>query len=75
MSVMQTLSLAQFVAPQRMIGSAVSPMPGGVLAAFSLRVAFPCNAALFCCGALVSRGWLGARREGSLPAEPTGAEG
>ena len=57
-----------------MIGSAVSPMLGGVLAAFSLRVAFLCNAALFCCGALVAWRWLGARREGSLPAEPTGTE-
>jgi len=59
-----------------MIGSAVSPMLGGVLAAFSLRVVVLCNAALFCCGALVAWHWLGARRAGSLPAEPTaGAEG
>jgi DHA1 family multidrug resistance protein-like MFS transporter len=58
-----------------MIGSAVSPMLGGVLAAFSLRVAFLCNAALFCCGTFVAWRWLGARREGSLPAEPTGADG
>jgi hypothetical protein len=45
-------------------------MLGGVLAAFSLRVAFLCNAALFCCGAFVAWCWLGARHEGSLPAEP-----
>jgi DHA1 family multidrug resistance protein-like MFS transporter len=58
-----------------LIGSAVSPMLGGVLAAFSLRVAFLCNAVLFGCGACVAWRWLGARREGRLPAAPTGADG
>ena len=57
-----------------LIGSAVSPMLGGVLAAFSLRVAFLCNAVLFCCGAFVAWRWLGSRRQGSRPAEPPGAD-
>ena len=58
-----------------MIGAAVSPMLAGVLAAVSFRVAFLCNTALFCGGALVAWRWLGARREGNLPAEPPGAAG
>src|SRR5262249_8383790 len=57
------------------IGSAVSPMLSGVLAAFSLRLAFMCNAALFCCGTFVTWYWLGARREGHGPTEPPGGEG
>jgi len=46
-----------------MIGSAVSPILGGVLAGFSLRLAFLCNAALFCCGAFVAWRWLGVQRK------------
>ena len=57
-----------------LIGSAVSPMLGGVLAAFSRRVVFLCNAVLFCCGAFVAWRWLGAWRQGSLPTEPPGAD-
>src|SRR5215470_9585866 len=57
-----------------LIGSAISPMLGGVLAAFSLRVAFLCNAVLFCCGAFVAWRWLGAQREGSPPADRTEAD-
>ena len=57
------------------IGSAVGPMLSGALAACSLQVAFLCNAALFCCGALVAWRWLGTRREGRHAAEPGGVEG
>jgi len=46
-----------------MIGSAVSPILGGVLAGFSLRLAFLCNAALFCCGAFAAWRWLGVQRK------------
>ena len=57
------------------IGSAVGPMLSGALAACSLQVAFLCNAALFCCGALVAWRWLGTRREGRHAAEPGGVDG
>jgi MFS family permease len=40
------------------IGSAVSPMLSGVLAAFSFRLAFLCNATLFCGGTVVAWHWL-----------------
>lgn len=56
------------------IGSAVSPMLGGVLAAFSLRVAFLCNTALFCVGAWVAWRWLAARQDGSRPGGLPGGE-
>jgi hypothetical protein len=49
-------------------------MLSGALAAFSLRVAFLCNAALFCGGTLVAWRKLRPRQEGSLPAESDGAE-
>jgi MFS family permease len=57
------------------IGSAVSPMLSGVLAAFSLRLAFLCNAVLFCCGTAVAWRWLGAQQEDQRSTEPRGAEG
>ena len=56
------------------IGSAVSPMLSGVLAAFSLRLAFLGNAALLCGGTVVAWHGLGAPRAGRLPPEPSGAE-
>jgi MFS family permease len=49
-----------------MIGSAISPMLGGILAAFSFRAAFLCNATLFLCGAFVAWRWLGRQRPPSL---------
>ena len=57
------------------IGSAVSPMLSGVLAAFSLRLAFLSNAALLCGGTWVAWHWLGARQQGQRLAAPPGAEG
>jgi MFS family permease len=56
------------------IGSAVSPMLSGVLAAGSLRLAFLGNAVLLCCGTVVAWRWLGTPRAGRLPPEPSGAE-
>jgi MFS family permease len=56
------------------IGSAVSPMLSGVLAAFSLRLAFLCNAVLLCGGTVVAWHWLGARQEEHRSAVPPGAE-
>jgi hypothetical protein len=58
-----------------MIGPAVSPMLGGVLAAISLRVAFVGNTAWFGAGAVVAWRWLGAPQAGSRPAEPMETEG
>ena len=55
-----------------LIGSAISPMLGGALAAFSLQAAFLCNAMLFFCGALVAWRWLGGRRSDAVPAERSG---
>ena len=46
-----------------LVGSAVSPMIGGVLAAFSLHTAFVFNTAIFLCGALVVWRGLGVRRK------------
>ena len=57
------------------IGSAVSPMLSGVLAAVSLRLAFLCNAALFCGGTVVAWHWLGARQADHRSAAPPGTEG
>jgi MFS family permease len=57
-----------------LIGSAVSPMIGGALAAISLRAAFLCNTGIFLCGALVV--WYGLRerhepaQEAGRPKEP-----
>ena len=56
------------------IGSAVSPMLSGVLAAVSLRLAFLCNAVLFCGGTLVAWHWLGACQEDHRSTESPGAE-
>ena len=56
------------------IGSAVSPMLSGVLAAVSLRLVFLCNAALFCGGTVVAWHWLGARQADQRFAAPPGAE-
>ena len=49
-------------------------MLSGVLAAFSLRLAFLGNAALLCGGTVVAWHGLGAPRAGRLPPEPSGAE-
>jgi len=57
------------------IGSAVSPMLSGVLAAVSLRLAFLCNAALFCGGTVVAWRWLRARQADHRSAAPPGVEG
>jgi MFS family permease len=57
------------------IGSAVSPMLSGVLAAVSLRLAFLGNAALFCGGTVVAWHWLGARQADHHAAAPPRAEG
>jgi MFS transporter, DHA1 family, multidrug resistance protein len=57
------------------IGSAVSPMLSGVLAAYSLRLAFLCNAALLCGGTVVAWHWLGAQQKDRRSAAPPGAEG
>ena len=57
------------------IGSAVSPMLSGVLAAVSLRLAFLGNAALLCGGTVVAWHWLGARQADRRAAAPPGAEG
>jgi len=56
------------------IGSAVSPMLSGVLAAGSLRLAFLCNAALLCGGTVVAWHWLRAPQEEPPSATPPGAE-
>src|SRR5262249_47456129 len=57
------------------IGSAVSPMLSGVLAAVSLRLAFLGNAALLCGGTGVAWYWLVARQADRREAAPPGAEG
>jgi MFS family permease len=57
------------------IGSAVSPMLSGVLAAVSLRLAFLSNAALLCGGTWVAWHGLGARQQDHRAAVPPGAEG
>jgi MFS transporter, DHA1 family, multidrug resistance protein len=57
------------------IGSAVSPILSGVLAASSLRLAFLGNAALLCGGTVVAWRGLGARRADHRAAAPPGAEG
>ena len=56
------------------IGSAVSPMLSGVLAAGSLRLAFLCNAALLCGGTVVAWHWLRAPQEEPHSATPPEAE-
>jgi MFS family permease len=56
------------------IGSAMSPMLSGVLAAISLRLAFLGNAALLCGGTVVAWRWLGARQADHRAAAPPGAE-
>ena len=55
-----------------LIGSAISPMLGGALAAVSLRAAFLCNALLFLCGALVAWRWLGGPGSAVMPPQPSG---
>ena len=55
-----------------LIGSAISPMLGGALAAVSLRAAFLCNALLFLCGALVAWRWLGRPHSAAMPPQPSG---
>jgi MFS family permease len=56
------------------IGSAVSPMLSGVLAAVSLRLAFLSNAALLCGGVWVAWRGLGARQKDRRAAASPGAE-
>ena len=56
------------------IGSALSPMLSGMLAAVSLRLAFLCNAALFCGGTVVAWHWLRARQENHRSAAPPRTE-
>jgi hypothetical protein len=57
------------------IGSAVSPMLSGLLAASSLQLAFLGNAALLCGGTVVAWHWLGARQADHRSAAPPGTEG
>jgi MFS family permease len=57
------------------IGSAVSPMLSGALAAVSLRLAFLGNAVLLCAGTVVAWRGLGARQAGRHAAVPPEAEG
>ena len=57
------------------IGSAISPMLSGVLAAVSLWLAFLGSAALLYSGTMVAWRWLGARHADHRSAAPPGVEG
>jgi MFS family permease len=57
------------------IGSAISPILSGALAAVSLRLAFLSNAILLCGGTWVAWHGLGVRQQDRRAAAPPGAEG